>query len=311
MGFAAGAQSLSIYDIQFTTDPDGASPCNGQIVDCRGGIIVKIFDRTVPRLLVQDPNHPQGWGAIQVKDRYNITSGFSGLLIGDRIELKNVEVEDYRGTTFLQLYTWHSPQITVLSRDHPLPEPLLIEPNQIAAPRQDAYGNFFVADHAAEKYESMLIRIENVNVTQMDLGKALDNYQLQRPGEPDMICWAADYINADKSYYDDYCPPVEIGKKFCVLEGMLEQYTNLSDGFDYYQLLTTAIDDFYLPNRADFDQSCCVDLVDYAFLLQHWLNLNCQNPNWCDHTDLSRNHAVGLEDLFIFTQNWLRLYEKP
>lgn len=306
-GGSASAQPLSIYTIQHSDDAGGASSYDQQLVDCKGGIIVKIYERTVPRLMIQDPNHPDGWGGIQVKDRYDITNNFAGLQVGDFISLNNVLVEEYRGTTLLQLYSTYNPQIMVYSRNHPLPEPLLLDPNQIAAPVADG-GNYYVANHDAEKYESMMIRIENVSVTQMGLGKAHDNYALQPPGRPEVTCWAADYINADKSYFDDYCPEVQIGQKFCALEGMLEQYTNTNDGFDYYQLLTTRTEDFSLPHRADFDASCRVNLIDFAFLTQHWLASNCQDHDGCDGADLDENQSVGLGDLRIFSQNWLFIY---
>ncbi|MCP4708630.1 MAG: hypothetical protein GY869_08405 [Planctomycetes bacterium] len=304
----AEAQSLSIYSIQHTEDAFGASPFDQQLVDCKGGVVVKIFERSIPRILIQDPNYPDGWGAIQVKDRYNITNNFAGLQVGDYISLKNVHVEDYRGTTFLLLFAVYNPQIAVLSRNNPIPEPLVIDPNQIAAPVEDINHNYYITNHDAEKYESMIVRIENVSVMQLGRGKANDNYVLQQPGKPEITCWATDYINADKSYFDDYCPEVQIGQKFCILEGMLEQYYNASDGFDYYQLLTSRTEDFYLPIRADFDQSCRVNLVDYAFLARHWLELDCQNSNWCDGADLDQNDSVDLNDGVIFSQNWLFKY---
>ena len=307
-GGSAQAQPLSIYTIQHTDNANGASPYDQQLVDCKGGVIVKIYNRSIPRLLIQDPNHPDGWGAIQVKDRYNITNNFGGLQVGDHIALKNVHVEDYRGTTFLLLFEVLDPEIHVLSRNNPIPEPLLIDPNQFAAPVDDGNQNYYVTDHDAEKYESMMVRIENVNVMQMGLGKANDNYVLQQPGAPEMTCWAADYINADKSSFDDYCPEVQFGQKFCVLQGMLEHYYNTNDGFDYYQLLTTQTEDFYFPNRSDFDQSCRVNLVDYAFLMQHWMTSDCQDLDGCDGADLDENHSVGLGDLRIFSQNWLLKY---
>ena len=32
------AEILSIYDIQYTTDPNGASPYDGQVRNCNGGM---------------------------------------------------------------------------------------------------------------------------------------------------------------------------------------------------------------------------------------------------------------------------------
>ena len=301
----AWGQYLSIHTIQFTNNPDGASSYDGNIVNCKGGIVVRKFIRTVPRLLIQDPNNSRGWGGIQVKDRYNITNGFQGIELGDRITLANVKVEEFRGTTFLQLYESLNPQITVISRGNKLPEPILVEPNQIAAPRQDAYGNFLVADHRAEKYESMLLILKNVTVGQMGRGKANDNYVLESVKDPGKICWAADYINEDKNPFEPYLPAIKSGQRICTMVGMLEQYTNFYGGFDYYQLLTTIDDDILLPGQADLDANCRVDFYDFCLFSQQWLKQSCDQPKWCGGADFNHNHAVELSDLVIFAKSWL------
>ena len=61
------AEPLSIFEIQYTTDVNGNSDLNGNIVDCLGGIVTHKRGGGRPRLVVQDPNYPDGWSAIQVK----------------------------------------------------------------------------------------------------------------------------------------------------------------------------------------------------------------------------------------------------
>ena len=65
---AAHAAPLTIHEIQYTTDPAGASGHDGTIVDCAGGIVTHKFGGGKPKITLQDPAFPAGWGAIQVKE---------------------------------------------------------------------------------------------------------------------------------------------------------------------------------------------------------------------------------------------------
>ena len=233
----APAQVLTICDIQYTADPDGDSPYHGQVVNCAGGVAVANLDRSVPRLFLQDPANPDAWGGIQVKD-IDVVGAFDSVALGDWVELTNVEVEDHRGTTFLQ---WrpeeHGPGLTVTSAGNPLPEPIMLSVSDIAAPVYDpGEGAWLVANHNAECWESMRVIVRDVTVTDMDLGKADDNYNLQNTSGGD--CWAADYLNQDKPYSWYYHRFVSVDQHFCAIGGVLEQYTHLTNGWDYYQLLT-------------------------------------------------------------------------
>jgi len=309
--------NLTIYDIQFSTAPDGASPYNGCLVNCRGGIVTYTFDRSVPRLALQDPCFLTGWGGIQVKDRYN-----TGLLApfrpGDRLRLQRVRVEDYVGNTFLQLDPADSPQIILLSRDHPLPAPFPVPISEIAAPvyrRDDHTDGWIVADRRAEKYEGMILQIQDIAITQINLGKAADNYCLQdlaHPHDPNYSAWAADYLNPDKVF--KYHPYVQVDRRFCRLRGLLEHYTRTITPnllvWDYYQLLTTATVDFLPPAPADLDQNCTVDLHDLARFAVHWLETPCPQPDCCGGTDLVEPLGrVDLADLEEFIRFWLQTRE--
>jgi len=56
---------------------------------------------------------------------------------------------------------------------------------------------------------------------------------------------------------------------------------------------------------ADFDMDLHVDFVDYAVLANHWMNQNCNEPDWCDGTDLDKDGSLNWLDLAQFTENWL------
>ena len=299
-------ETLSIYEIQYTTAADGTSPQDGNIVDCLGGIVICKPPTGRPRLIIQDPDYPFGWGAIQVKDLYGI-GVFADVNIGDWVSFTNVLVEESKGTTFLQYIAENEAGFTILSRGNPLPRPLTVAVDEIAAPIEGP-DSWLVANHDAEKYEAMLIKVIDVNVEGLGYGKEYDNYVLQSNADPNSACWASDYMNDDIAGI--YHPYVEIGRHFCGVTGILEQYTGEKDGidYDYYQLLTRSTADFVIDQTADFDGDCDVDFVDFGLFAQHWLQTGCSEPDWCGGADLGGDQPDGIvwmADLAEFARHWL------
>lgn len=265
------ADELSIYEIQYTADANGTSLLHGNVVDCFGGVVTHKPPTGRPRLIIQDPNYPDGWGAVQVKDLFG-TGVFDNVNVGDWISLTNVEVEDNRGTTFLQYIQDNNAGFTIVSTNNPLPKPRVVTIDEIAAP-VETLDEWAVSGHNAEQYESMLIKVVNVEITDNGYGKAFDNYIIQSNVDPNLICWASDYMNAGKEKGLIYHPSVEVGKNFCGVTGILEQYTSEQDGifYDYYQLLTTRTEDFTVEQIADLDGDCDVDFSDFSIFTEHWL----------------------------------------
>jgi len=268
---SALADELSIYDIQFTADPNGASSQHGNIVDCLGGIVTHKPPTGRPRLIIQDPNYPDGWGAIQVKDLFS-AGVFTDVNVGDWISLANVEVEDNRGTIFLQYIGDNNAGFTIVSTNNPLPEPLVVTVDEISAP-VEGLDSWLVSDYSAEKYEAMLIKVIDVSVQDVGYGKSYDNYILASNTDPNFTCWVSDYMNADKDKGLIYHPNIEPGRNFCGVTGILEQYAGEQEGiyYDYYQLLTTSTDDFTIEQIADLDGDCDVDFLDFKIFTEHWL----------------------------------------
>lgn len=228
------ADILSIYDIQYTTDFAGDSPYAGASVDCSGGIVIHKFPGYKPKLTLYDPANSDSWGGIVVKDFTN-TGAFDSVNVGDWVSFTNTTVDEYRGNTQLKFESGSA--FDIVSNGNLLPVPIVVSPAAIAAPiyHSDLEG-WFVADHSAEMYEAMYLKVEDVTVTAMNLGKADDNYALlNQSGDS---CWASDYMNIDAG--GPYHPLIEIGRELKSLSGILEQYTNLSAGWDYYQMLTTS-----------------------------------------------------------------------
>lgn len=274
---SALAQSITIYDIQSDTYDGDASNYDYQVVDCSGGILVGKFRGSRPRIILQDPNHPHAWGAIQVKD-WTAGDLIDHVEPGDWVELTNVFVEEYRGGTFLQWQTTHNPGFKVVSSGNPLPPPILVPVTHIPAPIEYLSDDWRVENHDAEPYESMRLIVRDVTVTRKNLGKAVDNYNLRTPDGND--CWAADYMNQDKEP-SGYHRFVTVGQHFCAVAGVFEQYSNALNGWDYYQLITMKGTDLAICGDGDNDGD--VELDDWPRFDECFSGPLCDNASGgCD-----------------------------
>jgi hypothetical protein len=55
----------------------------------------------------------------------------------------------------------------------------------------------------------------------------------------------------------------------------------------------------------DFNKDTKVDFRDFAVLASHWRATDCNDPNWCQGTDLNVNGCVDVNDLMLFCEYWL------
>ena len=304
---AAGID-YSIYELQYQSDPEDLnSPYVGEDVNCVGGIVTHKYAGKFPKAFVQDPCFAGGWGGITVKDFSAAKTFYNTVNIGDRVSLTHTIVEESSGNT--QLDFDESSGFVVESTGNDLPEPILIEPNDITAPvYQLSPEGWLVQNHNAEKYEAMLVRVRDVIVTEKDLGKAEDNYGLESyvNAGPNDICWAADYTNEEVEA-DGYHRFVELDSRFCGVTGIIEQYDGYKNFYewDYYQLLTTCTADFTITQKGDFDDDCDVDFIDFDEFASHWPDDGCAEPNWCGGADLTENGFVNTGDLKEFARSWL------
>jgi hypothetical protein len=302
---------LTIPEVQYTESPDGASPHNGEVIDCAGGVVVAQTGGGRPRLFLQDPNARTGWGAIQVKGW--VSDAFADVNVGDWVELEQTFVEEYRGTTFLQYWDENPdgsrPILRVASRGHRVSPPLVVEVSEIRAPEYLPLDDAWVVpDHQAERLESMLLQIRDVDVVEQDRGKAGDDYELQsfrEPNDPNAVCWASDYLNADREKPELYLPEIEVGRRWRAMTGVLEQYTNLGEGFDYYQLLTLRAESVVGLCPADLDADGDVDLRDYQLFVEQLLAAAVPSAGAsCLAADLNCDGTVDSVDLALFNAAW-------
>ncbi len=134
--FAGCALPVSIFDIQFTADPGGDSPYNGQKVKTQG-VVTAVFGNNV---FIQDGTGP--WNGILL-----FTPSIP-LAVGDLVEVTGSVSEFFNKTEIA------FGDVAVLSAGNPLPAPELLSTG--AVPQ--------------EQWESVLVRVENATVTNDNLG---------------------------------------------------------------------------------------------------------------------------------------------
>ncbi|MFN3917164.1 MAG: T9SS type A sorting domain-containing protein [Flavobacteriales bacterium] len=128
-----GSPTLSIYDIQFTTDPGGASPLNGQTVNT-GGIVTGTY---TDGYFIQ--NNSGAWQGIHVfQPGHSVTRGDSITLTANVVEHFNMT--QLSGVT----------NLIVVSQGNTLPAPAIIS----------------TAAVNTEPYEGVLVRVNNAICTQ-------------------------------------------------------------------------------------------------------------------------------------------------
>ncbi|HUT28686.1 MAG TPA: GLUG motif-containing protein [Sedimentisphaerales bacterium] len=64
-------------------------------------------------------------------------------------------------------------------------------------------------------------------------------------------------------------------------------------------------------SNGDLDDNGKVDFGDYAVFARHWLDTDCNEPNYCEWADLDFNTSVDLADLEIFSGYWLWKKSEP
>jgi predicted extracellular nuclease len=222
-----GAQALTIRDVQYSTPPDYVSPYLGQLVDVSGGVVTKIFVGGQTKITIQDPTLGDEWAGVQLV--FSNPSQAAGITRGDQVDIFGGTVAEYRGNTQI---TMADSSTFVINSSGNVVDALVVSVAEIPNP----------VDHdLSEKYEFMLLEVENVTVGQMDQGKNSDNYELTNA---EGICWGSDYANEDLLPGHIYF--VEPGQAFASVTGYLEQYLRPEQGWDYYQLLPRDAND-YVP----------------------------------------------------------------
>jgi predicted extracellular nuclease len=137
---AADGGSVSIYDIQYTTDPSGDSPYAGQTVTTHGIVTAFFYDGGNRYTFIQDGTGPWSGLLLYKPDGY--------VNVGDLLEVTGT-VSEYYGLTEIA-----EGVATVQSIGNPLPAAEVLPSGDVSQ----------------EQWESVLVRVEDVTVIDDDLG---------------------------------------------------------------------------------------------------------------------------------------------
>ncbi len=134
----AGDSFMSIHDIQYTTDPSGDSPHNGEIVKTKGIIMAK----SSSGYFIQEA--AGNWSGIYVYD----TDSVNDVAVGDKVVVAGM-VDEHNNMTQLKDIHFR----TVLNSGNTLHDATTVTLDQIGEP-----------------YESVLIMVETVSCSNPDMG---------------------------------------------------------------------------------------------------------------------------------------------
>jgi len=219
--------AITIHDLQFSTAAqDWKSPYEGQVVSLTGGVVTHTIGF---RITLQDPAAGDAWAGIEIR-AYENEAPLGVVRVGDQVDFHDLLVEEFRGGTVPQFKTYST--FEIVSRDNTLPAPVRVALADVAYPPDREH---------CERYEGMLVTVENVRVGGMDLGKAEDNYELS---DGSHTVWASDYYNIDLAV-----PPfpkyyVARGERYAQITGIFQEYAHPDEGWDYYQILPRGAADY-------------------------------------------------------------------
>jgi hypothetical protein len=142
----AGVDDVPIRDIQYTEDASGDSPLKDQSVTISGIVTAEPYAFGGGYYFVQDAN--EAWSGIKVYDPDRQVAQ------GDLVTLTGTVQERYGNTQLSNITTFE-----IVAPDSGGIDPLVVTTGEIAT-----NGSM------AEAYEGCLVRVENVNITNPDLG---------------------------------------------------------------------------------------------------------------------------------------------
>jgi hypothetical protein len=194
-----------IYDIQYTTDPSGDSTYKDQTGVTTEGIVTMVLYNGY---FIEDPAGGV-WNGLFVYDS-------SGPARGDRLRVTGTVVEYYNLTELKTLTEY-----VVESSGNPLPSPAVLSTGEVSQ----------------EQWESVLVRVENVVVTDEDIGY----------GEWSVSDGSGDVVIDDKGSYT-YTPTT--GAAIDAIVGPLDY------GYGAFKIQPRDGDDIILPTQPNDPPTC-------------------------------------------------------
>ncbi len=138
------AEVLSCYDVQYTTQANGASPYMGSVVTVEGIVVAEVFytgtSTTNKGFVISDPEGGPWSGLLIFTNQYAPQRG-------DKVQVTGTIAEYYEFTEMSPTTSFQ-----VLSPGNPLPPATLITTGSLTGA-------------SAEQWESVFVKVENVNIT--------------------------------------------------------------------------------------------------------------------------------------------------
>ena len=121
------------------------------------------------------------------------------------------------------------------------------------------------------------------------------------------VVWKCEEPGIDGFYLYSGSTSVEAGDWFII------DYNSISIGdcnvgfYDYNIRWDAPV--YYLSfshvRTRDFNNDTKVDFKDFAVLASYWQATDCNEPSWCQGTDLDVDGSVDVNDLMLFCEYWL------
>lgn len=294
----------------------------GTVDEITGVVVMSLehMDYHMGRLHIQDPSG-ELWGGIVLIDQEEWSG--TGVLarslkVGDSVTLYNVEYGPNSWAGNDSLYFDSSSSSFSITPGVGVPDAIELTPDQI-------FGG--VTAEIGSEYQSMRVKVNNVVIEQMGIGRKDDNYAIVN--KDSQVAWAADYANSGKQYssiwwdtlYHHYtCPdtpganpeddnpyynPISddgyggIGQYFASISGIMEKSVELPD-YSYYQFLTVDTNDFEFAIPGDANSDGKVDGSDVTIVADNWQS---QDALWW-HGDFNNDGKVDGSDVTILADNW-------
>lgn len=178
----SGAIVTDIYSVQYTEDSSGDSPFKGKVVTVTGVVTVPkgIYAPNSNRdLIIQDTGDPYGtggaWNGVLVYNHETYSDVMIDAELGDSVSVTGLVSEYYNKTEIQDISA-----VTIFKSGAKLPDPVMVTTSDLNT-----------ESGVAEQYEGVLVKVENVTVTNPDLGNG--EYEINDGSGPCMVNDWADY----------------------------------------------------------------------------------------------------------------------
>jgi len=116
--------------------------------------------------------------------------------------------------------------------------------------------------------------------------------------------WEGDDMSGFDFYGDDYAE----ANDWFIIDYNATAVGDCNVGFyDYNVSMDDPIycHEFFHVRTRDFNNDTVVDFADFGVLASYWQVADCNDPNWCEGTDLDTSGTVDSNDLGLFVDYWL------